>query len=308
MPHEPRLTTDTLPRAAPDRPTIALALGGGGARGLAHIAVLEVLDERGLKPTLLAGTSIGAIIGAAYASGIPASHIRAHTEAVLRQRFDLARQVFSARAMPVQHILRLLQLRSAMLKPDTLLRLLMPQRLKRDFAELDIPLRIVTTDMQSYQAVVFDRGPLLPAIAASIAIPALFTPVTFEGRMLLDGGLVDPLPFDLIAGRADITIAIDVSGTSGAALERDPPTAIQSLVIASQILQHAIVRERLRHSRPDIYIEMPVDRFGILEFHKFREILAAAEPAKDQLRRQLDRVLGAVTVAPLEQRTGPATG
>jgi len=300
--HAARSTaTGTNPgTAVARRPTIALALGGGGARGLAHIAMLEVLDERGLKPSLIAGTSIGAIVGAAYASGIPAKHIRAHAEATFGQRFDLMRQVFSARATPVQQIMRLLQLRSAVLKPDVLLGMLMPPRVKRDFAELEIPLRIVTTDVHNYTPVVFEDGPLLPAVAASIAIPALFTPVANAGKLLLDGGLVNPLPFDLIEGRADITIAIDVSGTAGAAGEQRTPTAFEALVIASQILQHSIVREKLRHSRPDIYIDMPVNRFGILEFHKHREILAASEPAKDVLRRQLDRVMGAVTLQPVE--------
>lgn len=282
------------------RPTIALALGGGGARGLAHIAMLEVFDELGLKPALIAGTSIGAIVGAAYASGIAAAHIRAHAEATLGQRFDLARQLFSARATPVQQILRLVQLRSAVLKPDVLLETLMPPRVKRDFAELPIPLRIATTDIHSYKPVVFEDGPLLPAIAASMAIPALFTPVGHGGKLLLDGGLVNPLPFDLIEGRADITVAIDLSGITGMAEEQRSPTAFEALVVASQILQHSIVREKLATIRPDIYIEMPVNRFGILEFHKHREILAAAEPAKEILRRQLDRVLGAITLRPVE--------
>lgn len=278
------------------KPTIALALGGGGARGLAHIALLEVLDERGLKPCRIAGTSIGAIIGAAYASGMTASQIRAHAEAVLGQRFDLMRQVFSARATPVQRVLSLVQLRSEVLRPEVLLRLLMPTRLKRDFSDLDIPLRIVTTDIHSYRQVVFEEGPLLPAVAASIAIPALFTPVACGGKLLLDGGLVNPLPFDQIEGCADITIAIDVSGTAGAAEIQRKPTALEALVVASQILQHSIVREKLVNIRPDIYIDTPVNRFGILEFNKHKEILAAAEPAKEQLRRQLDRIMGAVTV------------
>ena len=88
----------TLPVA---RPTIALALGGGGARGLAHILMLEVFDELGIKPTVIAGTSIGAVFGAAYASGLSARLIRAHTEETLSQRFEIVRQLLSARAAPV---------------------------------------------------------------------------------------------------------------------------------------------------------------------------------------------------------------
>ena len=278
------------------QPTIALALGGGGARGLAHIPMLEVLDELGIRPKIIAGTSIGAIIGAAYASGIPARHIAAHAEMVLRQRFDLIRQIYSARALPIQRIMHLIQLKSAVLRPEVLLGLVMPPRVARDFADLVIPLKIVTTDIHAYQAVVFESGPLVTAVAASMALPALFTPIEHEGRMLLDGGLVNPLPFDLIEGQADITIAIDVSGSACIPEEIKPPTAMEALVTASQILQHTIVREKLKYSQPDIYIDMPVARFGILEFHKFREILKASEPAKDILRRQLDRVMSAHTL------------
>jgi NTE family protein len=286
------------------QPTIAIALGGGGVRGLAHIAMLEVLDERGIKPKLIAGTSIGAIIGAAYASGIPARAIRAHAEMVLRHRFDLVRQVFSARATPIQRVLSLIQLKSAVLRPDVLLALVMPPRLARDFSELAIPLKIVTTDIHNYQPVVFDSGPLVPAIAASMALPALFTPVAHQGRLLLDGGLVNPLPFDLVEGTADITVAIDVSGSAGVPDVTQAPTALDALIISSQILQHSIVREKLKVSQPDIYVDMPVARFGILDLHKFREILAAGDSAKDTLRRQLDRVMGAETLAALPHRPG----
>ena len=267
-------------------------------RGLAHIPMLEVFDEMGIKPKIIAGTSIGAIIGAAYASGIPARHIRAHAESVLRRRFDLVRQIFSARATPIQRIMSLIQLKSAVLKPDVLLALLMPPQLARDFADLQIPMRIVATDIRAYSGVVFESGLLVPAVAASMALPALFTPVAHEGRLLLDGGLVNPLPFDIIEGCADITIAIDVSGIGTPLDDAHEPTAFEALVTASQILQHTIVREKLKFSQPDIYIDMPVSQFGILDLHKHREILAAADGAKDTLRRQLERVMNAAVLAP----------
>jgi len=277
-------------------PSIAIALGGGGARGIAHIPMLEVLDELGLRPKLIAGTSIGAIIGAAYASGIPARHIAAHTEMVLKQRFDLIRQIFSARALPVHRIMSLIQLKSAVLRPEVLLDLVMPPRVARDFADLKTPLKIVTTDIHTYQPVVFETGPLQPAVAASMALPALFTPIAHEGHLLLDGGMVNPLPFDLIEGLADITIAIDVSGCAAMPDELKFPSALEALVTASQVLQHTIVREKLKHTQPDIYVDMPVSRFGILEIHKFREIMQAALPAKETFKRQLDRVMNAHTL------------
>ncbi|MEQ1694720.1 MAG: patatin-like phospholipase family protein, partial [Hyphomicrobiaceae bacterium] len=303
-------TATPKPRVTATRashPSIALALGGGGARGIAHIPMLEALDEMGIRPKLIAGTSIGAIIGAAYASGIPGRHIAAHTEMILRQRFDLVRQIFSARALPMHRIMSLLQLKSAALRPEVLLGLVMPARVARDFADLKIPLKIVTTDIHGYQAVVFEKGPLVTAVAASMALPALFTPIAHEGRLLLDGGLVNPLPFDLIEGCADITVAIDVSG-AGAVPDADVkhPTAMEALVTATQILQHTIVREKLRHSQPDLYIDMPVAHFGILDIHKFRDIIKAAQPAKETFKRQLDRVMNAHTLhaEPASQEKG----
>src|SRR5436190_18669475 len=108
------------------RPTIALALGGGGARGLAHILMLEAFDELGLKPKVIAGTSIGAVFGAAYASGLSASLIRAHAEEALGRRFDFFRQLLLARSEPVLKFLNFLPIRSSVLSPAALLELVLP--------------------------------------------------------------------------------------------------------------------------------------------------------------------------------------
>ncbi|KAB2919112.1 MAG: patatin-like phospholipase family protein [Hyphomicrobiaceae bacterium] len=277
------------------RPSIALALGGGGARGLAHILMLEVFDELGLRPKVIAGTSIGAIFGAAYASGLSARLIRAHVEETLSKRLDIARLLFSARAEPILRILNVLPVRAALLKPELLLDLVLPSRIARDFAHLEIPLRVVATDFYAQEQVVIGHGPLRLAVAASMALPALFTPVTLGGQVLMDGGLVNPLPFDVVREEADITVAIDVSGASMGPGKRLQPTAFAALMSSSQILQRSIVREKLKAQQPDIYIDVEVDEFHVLEFHRFEKILKAATSAKEQLRRQLTRVLASQT-------------
>ena len=282
----------TLPRV---RPSIALALGGGGARGLSHILMLEVFDELGLRPKVIAGTSIGAIFGAAYASGLSASLIRAHAEEALSQRFDFVRQLLSARSEPVLKFLNFLPIRSSLLKPESLLELVLPSAVARDFANLEIPLKIVATDYYGTQQAILTEGPLRPAIAASMALPALFTPVTIDGRLLVDGGLVNPLPFDVLNGDADITVAVDVSGAPILPGKRPHPSIFSVLMSTSQIMQRSIVREKLKARQPDIYIDVEVDAFYVLDFHRFKDILAAAAPAKEQLRRQLGRVLAAQT-------------
>jgi NTE family protein len=161
----------------------------------------------------------------------------------------------------------------------------------RDFSGLTIPLKVVATDYYAQQQVVLSEGPLLSAIAASIALPALFTPVTIDGRMYMDGGLANPLPFDVIAGEADITVAVDVSGAPIMPGKRSHPSAFSALMSSVQILQRSIVREKLKARQPDIYIDVEVDEFYVLDFHRYKQILAAAAPAKEQLRSKLARVL-----------------
>lgn len=295
-------TTDSAPRSTLPvaRPSIALALGGGGARGLAHILMLEVFDELGLVPKVIAGTSIGAIFGAAYASGLSAKLIRAHAEESLGRRLDLARILIGARAEPMLKILQFLPWRAALLSPELLLDSVFPSRVARHFGELQIPLKIVATDFYAQEQVVIESGLLRPAVAASMAIPALFAPVARpRNQLLVDGGLVNPLPFDLLHGLADIVVAIDVSGASMGPGRQSQPTALEALMSSSQILQRSIVREKLKAEQPDIYIDVDVDAFHVLGFNRFREILAAAEPAKQQLRRQLLRVLSSQTAEAL---------
>lgn len=281
------------------RPTIGLALGGGGARGLAHILMLEVLDDMGLKPTVIAGTSIGAVVGAAYASGLSARLIRAHAEEALGMRFDIVRQLLSARADPVRKILSFLPLRSSLFKPEMLLDYMLPSKVARDFSELEIPLKVIATDFHAQEQVIFETGPLRTAVAASMALPALFAPVIVNGRVLMDGGIVNPLPFDVLRGLADVIVAIDVSGAPVSHSHHPPPTAFAALMVSSQILQRSIVREKLKAEQPDIYIDVEVDEFHILGFHRFKHVMSAAEPARDRLRRQLERVLSAHTAETL---------
>ncbi len=204
---------------APRQPTIGLVLGGGGARGLAHVLMLEVFDELKIKPSIIAGTSIGAIFGAAYASGLTAAEIRAHTQEALTRRLGLIRGLVAARAQGTGKLWNLLAARAQLLAPEALLDLVLPHGVARDFGDLAIPLRIVASDYYALEQAVFSTGPLRPAIAASIALPVIFEPVEIGGRTLIDGGLTNPLPFDVIKDEADIIVAIDVLGRDGGVTE-----------------------------------------------------------------------------------------
>lgn len=285
------ISRSSMPTARPEDRRVALALGGGGARGLAHIVILEALEELGVKPSLIAGTSIGAVIGAGAAAGLSARHMRAHVEEILSERYALVRQLLSARPRPVDKLFNLLPLRAALLDAEALLGLLLPSRLPRAFEALEVPLAVVATDFYAQEAVVLRDGPLHKALAASIALPVIFGPVVIGGRALLDGGLVNPLPFEIVRDSADITIAVDVSGAAREPTDAAGPRAIEALFSASQILQRSIVREKLKSHQPTIFVDVSSLRVGVLEFHRFREILDAAEPAKDSLKRQLEQAL-----------------
>ena len=302
---------DELPRVAlpAKRPRLGLALGGGGARGLAHVCVLEAFDELGVKPDVIAGTSIGAIYGSAYAAGLPAKMIRAHTEEALSQRFDLVRQVLNARADPVSWILKFLPIRPALLDPVALLTALLPSGMPSTFDGLKIPMRIVTCDFYAQSQVVLVRGDLKQAIAASMTLPVLFAPLKVDGRAMVDGGFVNPLPFDILGDAADLTVAIDVSGgvpPDGNDMA-NPPSSLDVLSASSQILQRSIVREKLRSVQPDVLIECPVGAFSVIDFHRWREVLKAAEPVKDQVKRQVDRLLKSETISPTPTLDLPAS-
>lgn len=307
----PAKRTTTEPTQSERSPRIGLALGGGGARGLAHLLMLEVFDELKIKPHVIAGTSIGAIFGAGYASGLTASQIRAHCEELLLRRSDMIRQLFAARNEPIQRVLNIFQLRSALLNPEALLELVMPKRTAATFEDLEIPLRIIAADYYTQDQVVFDRGALRPAVAASMALPALFAPVITddpdaEPMALMDGGLVNPLPFDVISPEVDITVAIDVSGAGRTGNDRKPPRAVEALVASSQIMQNSLVREKLKSRTPDILIDVEVGQFHVLEFHKLKSVLDAAAPAKEQLRMKLERVLSAETLEAIDPPTSPS--
>jgi NTE family protein len=158
-------------------------------------------------------------------------------------------------------------------------------------------LQLVATDLNSQSAHVMSSGSLRDAIAASIAIPVVFQPVRRGGYTLVDGGLVNPLPFDLLGDTVDITIAIDVTGASASdAQVSAQPTAMLVAAQSLQILQKSITLEKLRSRQPDIYVDVQLDKYNALEFHKATDILKAAGPAKDALKRQLGRILAAETL------------
>jgi NTE family protein len=270
-----------------EAPTFGLALGAGGARGLAHITVLEVFDELGLKPVAIAGTSIGAMIGAAYAAGMSGRVIRAYAVDILRDRATLMAALVGARAG------RLTDVFSGFGNPflidaEKFLDRLWPEAVPDNFENLSLPFTAIATDYYGRTEAVFQEGPLLPAIAASIAIPGLARPVRHGGRALVDGGAVNPLPFDHLIGRADVLVAVDVTGGPVPHASR-APSSFEMMFGTLQIMQGAIVAAKLKIYRPEIVLRPAIDRYRVLDFFDARAILEAAAPVKDELKRELER-------------------
>jgi NTE family protein len=269
-------------------PRIALALGGGSARGLAHIPMLEAFDELGIKPVAIAGTSIGAIVGGLYAAGLSALEIRGFAEELLSTRSEIFRRLAkSYGGLPSLWSVR----RPSVVDGVTLFELLMPPQLRCDFATLKVPFAAVAVDYYAMTQVVIENGPVIPAIAASSALPTILKPVTIAGRVLVDGGFVNPTPWDVVQPRADVTVAIDVTGQTDLGTGDTMPSMIDAWVGCTQILFHAITREKLKARAPDLMIRPAVGTFGTMDFTKIREIMAAAGPAKDDLKRGLEKIL-----------------
>jgi NTE family protein len=266
-------------------PSVAIALGGGGARGIAHIALLEALDELGFKPTALSGTSIGAIVGAAYASGIEAADLRAHTLAVMRKRSEVMGKLLKARVGRFTDIVLRGFANPVLLDAELFLGMFWPDSMPERFEDLAIPLQVITTDFHDRCEAIYSTGLLAPAVAGSMAIPGLIKPVEMDGRALVDGGAVNPLPYDVLFGSADIIIAVDV--TFGGPRGRRNPTPFEAMFGAAQIMQGAITAQKLKLRAPDILVQPLVEQFRVLDFFRAAQILRAAESAKEELKRKL---------------------
>src|SRR5262249_28590568 len=174
--------------------SFALALGGGGARGLAHIAVLEALDEMGKRPAAIAGTSIGAMIGAAYAAGLSGKAIRRFVLTLAHDRAEVFRRLIATRAGTFANLFNLGFGSATLVDAEKFCAQFLPDEVPDDFADLEIPLIIIASDLYRRQQAMFSSGALKPALAASIALPAVMRPVVLADRILIDGRATHPLP------------------------------------------------------------------------------------------------------------------
>ena len=267
-------------------PRIGVALGGGSARGLTHIPFIEAMDELGLRPSVIAGTSIGALIGSGWANGMTGKELREHALSVLGTMRIIAARIWGHQIGNFGGLVRNgfnLQL-DAMRVVDAFL----PDPFPDDFKDLKTPLYVVATDFQSWHQAVFNSGELRPAIAGSIAIPSLFKPVRYANHVLVDGGVVNPLPVDQASGQ-DILVAVDVNGDPSEALHRAEFRPLDFWFGAAQIMMHSLTSQMMAAYPPDVYARPHISAFGALEFWRVKEIIEAADKEKDNFKRHLTR-------------------
>jgi len=282
----PTLVTAEIatPEMASSDPTFALALGGGGARGLSHIHIIEVLDELGIRPVAISGSSIGAIMGAGMASGMSGAEIRDHALASIGNKKAVASRIWGLRPTSVRG------LRIGQFDLERVLRAFLPQQVPDQFADLQIPLKVVTTDYYGQAEVVIEEGDLIQALAASAAIPAVFMPVRIRDRVMIDGGIINPVPYEHLMPVADIVIGVDVVGAPDGD-GTHVPNRMESVFGSGQLMMQTAIALKLRLLPPQIFLCPAVGRIGVMDFLKANEILAMSVGIKDELKRAIDTAL-----------------
>ncbi len=280
-------------KATHSAPVIGVALGAGGANGLAHILMLEALDEMGIVPQRISGSSIGAIIGALYAGGQSGNEIRKLIEQFIISPNEELIDEFSN-----QDTFRWLDFidvefgKGGLLNSRGFISFLYDKIKQEKFSQLKIPLKVVAGDLWKREQIVLQSGNLLPAIEASMALPGIFQPVLVNERVLVDGGTVNPVPYDLLMDECDIVIAIDVDGVRTKP-ENLIPGYLDTVFNSIKVMQRSIMTEKLQQRRPHIYISPQIVDVRALEFYRTDEIFKQALPAKEDLKIQLKKLLKA---------------
>lgn len=255
---------------------IALALSGGGARGFAHIPVLEAFDRCGVRPSHIAGTSMGSVIGALYASGMKGDQIREQVSAAFASRTEAMSRIMKARGD--NRLFRFSFSNMSPLDPKGLLEAFLPEDIPSRIEDMPIPYTAVAVDFLTGEEHHFNKGPLVTALAASIAVPAVIRPVELDGKILIDGGAANPLPHDVAGAHGDPVIASDVIGfripKSGGV-----PTPVEGIYGAALILMQSVMRAKAALNPPALLVRPDVANYTLFDFFKTEMLVAAGEDA-----------------------------
>jgi NTE family protein len=290
---------------------VGLALGSGSARGWAHLGVIRVLEQAGIRPDIVCGTSIGALVGAAYAAD------------------ELENFEKWLRGLGIADVISFMDVRmnGGMIKGERLMEFFRRSFIDRPIEELAIPFAAVATALHTGTEVWLREGSTIEAVRASIALPALFTPVVHDGRILVDGGLVNPVPVSLArAMGADIVIAVDLNSNRldrhrseeseketppgeisewmrklqenlGAFIperaEDEPrlPSILDVITSSINIMQQRISRSRMSGDPPDVIVSPRLAQIGLLDFHRSKEAIAEGKRAMEAALPDIEAIL-----------------
>lgn len=283
-------------------PEVGLVLSGGGAKGLAHIGVLKVIEEAGVQIDYIGGTSMGAIIGALYASGYSASQLdsifhETNFNILIQDELPRSAKTFYEKKDSEKYAITLpfdqykVSFPSALSKGQNVYNLMSKLTLhvqdRQNFGELPIPFFAVATDVESGEEVILDDGYLPQAISASAAIPSLFSPVLVDNRLLTDGGVVNNYPVEELRKRgADIVIGVDVQDTL---VQREDLHSVFDIL--TQISNFRTIKDmKSKITKTDIYIAPDIESYSVMSFDEGTEIIHAGEKAARRKIEELQRL------------------
>ncbi len=241
-------------------PRIGLALGGGAARGFAHVGVIQVLEEAGIRPSLVVGTSAGSVVAAIYASGRSGTQLQQIAESMEEASLtDWTLPLFGR----------------GLMRGDAIARYINAQVGGRPIEAMDIPLGIVATDLHSGDGILFRRGDTGTAVRASSAVPSVFQPVRIAGKEYVDGGLVAPVPVRYARQMgADLVIAVDISNTPQ---NNAPDGVLQVMLQSFAIMGKSINALELRHA--DVVVQPMLPGVGSADFSARKRSIEAGRAA-----------------------------
>ena len=273
-PRAPEPPPAPVPVVQKKPPRLGLALGGGAARGFAHVGVIQVLEEAGIRPDLVVGTSAGSLVAAFYASGKNGVQLQQMAETMDEATFtDWTLPIFSR----------------GMLRGEALARYVGGQVGGRPIQDMALPLGIVATDLQSGQGVLFRQGDTGTAVRASSAVPSVFQPVRISGRDYVDGGLVAPVPVRYAREMgAELVLAVDISSPpEGNAADGSLQILLQTFAIMGKTINSFELRDA------DVVLRPVLNGIGSADFGARRRSIAAGRLAMQQALPQLRKLLAA---------------
>jgi NTE family protein len=267
------------------KPRIGLALGSGSSRGWAHIGAIRALEERGITPDLICGSSIGALVGAAYAAG------------------ELDRLEKWVTGLAWTTVVRLMDLTwrpGGLIRGQRLFGLFGTMFGDRNIDELALPFGAIATELASGRELWLRQGKVLEAVRASCALPGLFTPAVRDGVLLVDGGLVNPVPVSMCrALGADLVIAVDLSWAKlghyrarGQAPKENVPSMFNVFMTSLDIVEMRVARSRLAGEPADVLLTPLLPDFATMDYHRATEAIAEGRAAVARMAPLLEQVLG----------------